>query len=421
MMTISTQPYLCVGDVYDHMKTKTQNEVRYTTYFSILWNTLLDMFSYENLPDTIPKRFLESILHSTGEVFISEINGELIASHGTLSGQVDAYGLGTDCIAVCPTGQAEGKRGVDIAYGINNDTGSPDMLTYWIAHLLGETDKSIKTNVIFARMAKIPKVADEKDKAMFEELLKKVMDGEPQAFASKNALDLEFGAGTETFELTDVNKIDRLPYLTQFFEDGLKRFYNFYGQPMQNQNKRAQSISDEIHGADSVSFILPMQMLNCRRALVDEVNRIFGTDISVDFSPLWKLEWEALVLRDTNDNGIPDTKEGDTDGNSDRIGKEDNGTGKDGNGTVETETEPGETETEPEGTEAEPEELLETLTEGVDSPAMALDGSDPTDSTPETENGENGAETDVIRISEISEALGVTVEELRDLLRKDGE
>lgn len=394
--TISTAPYLCIGDIYDHMKTKTENKTRYTTYFTMLWNTLLDMFEYENLPDTIPKRFLESILHSTGEVFVSKINDKLIASSGTLSGEVDEYGLGTECIAVCPRGEARGVRGVDIAYGINNDTAMPDMLTYWIAHLLGETDKSIKCNVEFSRFLKIPKVANEKDKAMFEEIFKKLEDGEPQAFVSSSALDLELGAGTETFELTDVNKIDRLPYLTQFFEDCLKRFYNFYGQPMQNQNKRAQSISDEIHGQDSTSFIIPMQMLNCRIALCDEINRIFGTDIHVEFSPLWKLEFEALVLRDTNDNGIADMKEGE---NYDDTIATDEPDRSSGEGSRETESEPDETEEEPTETDTEPEEpgdeLIETE-EPLDIPAM-----DPT----ETEAPEDPEEEPMTE-EELARALG---------------
>lgn len=395
MITISNAPYLCVNDVFEHMKTKTSNATRYTTYFSMLWNTLLDMFTYENLPDTIPKRFLESILHANGEVFVSRINGKLIASSGTLSGEVDEYGLGTDCIAVCPTGQAQGKRGIDIAYGINNDTATPDMLTYWIAHLLGETDKSIKCNVIFSRLLKVPKVANEKDKAMFEDLLKKVLDGEPQAFASTSALDLELGAGTETFELTDVNKIDRLPYLTQFFEDCLKRFYCFYGQPMQNQNKRAQSISDEIHGQDSVSFIIPMQMLNCRIALCDEINRIFGTDISVKFSPLWEIEFNGLVVRDTNGNGIADNIESDGGKNDDN---DDVGTQIDGirKGSGETETEPHKTETEPDKTETEPNEIELNPTEPADLPAMDLDGDNGADSTGKDETGENDPKSDEI-------------------------
>ena len=386
--TISNQSYLPFTDPYEHMKTKAGNKVRYATYFNILWNTLLDMFVYEGLPATIPKRFLESILHANGEVFVSKINGDLIASGGTLSGEVDAYGLGTECIAVCPTGEAHGKRGVNIAYGINNDTATPDMLTYWISHLLGETDKSIKCNVIFSRFTKIPKVATEKDKAMFEDIFKKLFDGEPQAFASSNALDLELGAGTETFELTDVNKVDRLPYLTQFFEDCLKRFYCFYGQPMQNQNKRAQSISDEIHGMDSVSFILPVQMLDCRRALCEEINRIFGTNITVKFSPLWEMEFNALVLRDTNGNGEPDSIErSDSNVDTDAIEQP---TDRTGEGSSETETEPAEpveTDTETPGTETEPAELINEILPDADAdaPAMELEQETP---EPETEPDE---------------------------------
>ena len=387
--SISTDPYLMVGDFYDQLKTKTSNKVRYTTYFTLLFDTLLEMFEWKNLPDTIPKRFLESILRTSGEVFVSRINDKLIASGGTLSGDVDEYGLGTECIAVCPRGEARGQRNIDIAYGINNDTATPDMLLYWITHLLSETDKSIKLNVIYSRLLKIPKVATEKDKAMFEELLKKVMDGDPQAFASTNALDMEFGAGTEVFELTDSNKIDKLPYLTQFFDDTLKRFYNFYGQPMQNQNKRAQSISDEIHGQDSVSFIIPLQMLRCRQALADNINKIFGTDISVDFSPLWRLEFEALVLRDTNDNGVPDHTENDTDS-----------TEPEPDGTDTEPTEPDGTETEPPETETEPssdpvEELTEPTEqeEPLDEPAMELEETE--EETEETEEGGTENEANV--------------------------
>ena len=410
--TIGNTPYLLGCDAFEYMKNKTQNRVRYATYSNLLFNTMLEMFEWQNLPDTIPKRFLENILHTTGEVFISRINDKLIASHGTLSGEVDEYGLGTECIAVCPRGEAQGKRGIDIAYGINNDSATPDMLIYWIAHLLAESDKSIKLNVIYSRLLKIPKVATDKDKAMFEEILQKVMDGEPKAFASSDSLDLELGAGTETFELTDANKIDKLPYLTQFFEDCLKRFYNFYGQPMQNQNKRAQSISDEIHGQDSVSFILPMQMLKCRQALCEEVNRIFGTHISVDFSPVWKVELAGFINRDANENGESDILErSDNDVNSDGITETPNEV-RDESSTNGTETEPTETD----GTETETDEteteLTETITDSEaspDLPAMELEGT-------ETEPTET---VETVELSEVAGLFGVDVTEIKQMLGKE--
>jgi len=405
-----------VGDPYEYLKTKTQNKVRFTTYANLLFNTMLEMFDYQGLPETIPKRFLETILHTTGEVFISKINDKIIASHGSLAGEVDEYGLGTKALAICPRGEAEGVRGIDIAYGINNDTASPDSLVYWIAHLLSETDKSITTNVIYSRLLKIPKVSNEKDKAMFEEIIKKVMDGEPSAFASTNALDLELGAGTETFELTDANKIDKLPYLTQFFEDCLKRFYNFYGQPMQNQNKRAQSISDEIHGQDSVSFIIPMQMLKCRQALCEEVNRIFGTEITVDFSPVWKVELIGLINRDTNGNGVPDNEEKGSEINVDNAGttEEVDPSGERSAGT-ETEAD-GEnsgkngSETENPETEKNGDELTETIDNPEEAPDLSAMGLESAD----------GVKSDVVELSEVAEALGVELDEIKRLLGKDG-
>ena len=421
--TISNEPFILGNDVFSFMKTKSQNKIRYATYANLLFNTMLEMFEYENLPDTIPKRFLESILHGTGEVFVSRINDKLIASQGTLAGEIDEYGLGTEVVAVCPRGEAHGERGTDIAYGINNDTATPDMLIYWIAHLLAETDKSIKLNVIYSRLLKIPKVNNEKDKSMFEEILKKVMDGEPQAFASSNALDLELGHGTETFELTDANKIDKLPYLTQFFEDCLKRFYNFYGQPMQNQNKRAQSISDEIHGQDSVSFIIPMQMLRCRQALCDEINRIFGTNISVDFSPVWKVELAGLINRDANGNGNADITEGDEDNvNNAGNAEKDNPIGKEGSGDGAETPETEQNENETDGTEGNGKETNETIenienpTEPSDLPAMTLDDNNPMENTPETEKEEIGAKSELIDIKAVADAFGVEVEEVRYLI-----
>ena len=358
-------------DVYNILRTKAANDLRYNTYFDILLNTLLEMFEYDGLPETIPQRFLELYLHTYGNVFISKINGDIYATGGTLSGEIDAYGLGTDAITVCPIGQAQGKRDIDIVYAINNSTASPDMLVYWIAHLLQENDNSLEHNIIYSRLLPIPKVSDEKDKQAFDDIIDKLIKGDLKAFASKNILADELGEGTEVLNISDANKVDKLQYLSRFADDILKKFYNFYGQPINSQNKSAQSISDEIHGMDSVSFILPIQMLKCREKMCEDINRIFGLNVSVKFSTTWALEYNALMLRDTNGNGTADTKELDTE--------------------TEQETEP---ETEPE-TETKIEPETETETE------------------PETET-KNDLELEIM--SKLAAALDTTIEELAELI-----
>ena len=350
-------PILATKDIFEMMKAKNKNEVRYFTHFNILYNTLLEMFEWHDLPPTIPKRFLESFLHSTGKVFVAKIDGEIYACNGTLSGEVDAYGLGTNCIAVTPIGEAQGKRGVDIAYGINNDTATPDTLTYWIAHLLGENDKSLQANVLYSRYLPIPKVNDSKDKQAFDEILDKLEEGQLRAFASKNILSEELGDNADVFEITDVNRADKIQYLSRLYDDLYKRFYNVYGQSLQTQNKSAQSISDEVHGMDSVSFIIPMQMYKCRLALAEEINRIFGTNISVTFSEPWLYEYNAFVYRDGGFEGenVPNLDSNEPYGSNvpsgGENGKEGVRTGQNGSELEGTEPEQDGTEPEQDGTD----------------------------------------------------------------------
>ena len=305
-----------VKDIYGYLKPKTKNKVSYLTYFNMFLNILLDMFEWEGLPETIPARFLEMILHSKGEVFVGRASEDdpLVAAIGSLSGDIDDYSLGTECIAVTPNQNLEGKRNIDIAYGINNKTATPDTMLYWLSHMLAENDRSMELVSLYARLLPIPIVNDEKDKQMFDELINKLIDGDPKAFASRNALQAALaangnGKGSETFNITDPRQVDKLQYLSRFADDIIKRFYNFYGQPLQTQNKAAQSISDELHGMDSVSFILPLQMLQCRQALADNINNIFGLDVSVRFSQPWEIEYRKYVSNDTDQDGQPDATE----------------------------------------------------------------------------------------------------------------
>lgn len=311
-----TNNCFCIGDIYSTMKPKQAKKVRYMTYFNLFLNTILDMFEYEGLPETIPARFLEMILHSKGEVFIGRETEDspLVCAIGSLTGVVDDYSMGTECVAVTPHQSIEGKRNIDVAYGVNNKTATPDTLIYWLAHMMGENDLSMQLVSIYARLLPIPKVNDEKEKAMFEEIISKLIDGDPKAYASKNAFaDLEAIGGDNVFNITDPQQYDKLQYLSRFADDIMKRFYNFYGQPLQTQNKAAQSISDELHGMDSVSFIIPLQMLQCRQELCDNINRIFGLNVSVRFSQPWEIEFRKYVSNDSDADGVSDSEETPTD------------------------------------------------------------------------------------------------------------
>ena len=296
-------------DVVKYLKPGDTNEVRYLSYFRILFNSILDMFTWDGLPESIPERFLEAILHTRGKVAVGrqDINYPLVAALGELSGEVDDYSQGTEVVGVTPCQEFRGIRGKEVAYGVNNKSETPDDMIYFISKALGETDTSMHLITLYSRLIKIPKLKDEKDKAAYDEIIKKLLNGDPKAFVSKNVLAEELEAsGSDFFELTDPDMVRDLQYLSQYKDDLLKTLYNFYGQPIQSQNKRAQSISDEIHGMDSVSFILPMQMLKCRQDLAEQMNNIFDLNVSVSFSDTWEREYRAWISHDTDQDGQPD-------------------------------------------------------------------------------------------------------------------
>ena len=52
----------------------------------------LSMFDYSNLPATLPRVEIEKQLQTNGFTFITQVEGELYAFHGSLGGKTDVYG-----------------------------------------------------------------------------------------------------------------------------------------------------------------------------------------------------------------------------------------------------------------------------------------------------------------------------------------
>ena len=85
-----------------------------------------------------------------------------------------------------------------------------------------------------------------------------------------------------------------------------------YGQTINSSSKLAQETVDEVNGAVSASLILPLNMLEARQGMCEEVNRKFGTDISVELSGAWRAEvtrYEDISGEESIDDSPDDTSE----------------------------------------------------------------------------------------------------------------
>ena len=284
---------------YDNMKAQAQKNFNSGTYWADMVETLQTKFTYKNLDPITdpPPEFIEKCLITTGIVGFKEINGKLIAALGSLNGKQDPYYRGTRFEGTYCNGTFSGTRGIDVAVGFNNSLYLPDDDIMRYESIFTEIDVSEKINVLFSRLLKVPVVGDEKEKDALKDVFAALIKGDFGALVSKNLFkNIADGKNfLDLLELTDVDDIKNLQYLSQYRDNVLKRFFCRHGHSLQTTGKIAQQTTDEVHGMDSVSMIYPYNQLTMRRRMCDEVNRIFGKKWEVDFSEVWKVNEKQLV------------------------------------------------------------------------------------------------------------------------------
>ena len=297
---------------------------RFISHFFNYQNFVTNMFIYDGLPDTVDENYLEMYLNFNGTIGWTNTDKGLVVLEGGRSGQVKLYGLGEDYLGTCndpEIGTISFKVGIDGVVGYNNSTMSPDFDFQFIPYILTEIEKSLLFNIRYARLAPIFEASDSKDKDAIEQLLNDIDDGKMVNVISENILQELEGGGTKTFNLTDVKEIDKLQYLLKAYEDIMRIYHTKYGLSDHGSSKLAQQTVDEVNGSTSSSFTLALNMLYYRRKMVEEVNTMFGTNISVKFSPAWELEYSKFIFDSerSDEEFIEDSSE---DGSEDGSGEE---------------------------------------------------------------------------------------------------
>lgn len=306
-------------EFFKEHKAKWTKKYRETIYWEYLWSVIMDSFEWNGLPDSLPAEWIEGILCTNGIVGIGEIEDTLYASAGGYYGNVNGYiptqykgavlGIGTiDGHAVSPAIYNLDSIGESpVVVGWNNSLMSPDIDIYDTAQALTETRTSEDINLIFSRLLRIPIARNSKEKAVIDNAIKAIINGNIEAVAS-DIRDLQTAVkGTpdrQFLDLIDVKDVDKLQYLNQYHDNILKRFMQRHGHAMQITSKLAQQTNAEMHGADDISMIVPLQKLKYRRKLANMLNKYYGEkygfNCSVDFGELIKNNYDKIV------NYVPD-------------------------------------------------------------------------------------------------------------------
>ena len=297
-------------EIYDKILLKYGDKIlKAWSLKDIAININATMFTYKNLPDSIPQEFIERFLVLNDPVVFWKLDdpqtprykGELIVSPAGYSDEPDCYGLGAHVIATTLGGYTkEGLTpGKDCVVMHNNSVYTGDMPVICQAvDAITEMFTSLNTNIIYSRLKPVFKASTDKEKAAIETAFNSIKDdSKPIVITSKNIVeeDIEGSETIKVLEITDVKNADKLQYIVKAIDDVMRWYLTLYGQAIQGNAKLAQQSVDEVQGTTSSSFIIPNDKLRMRRKAIEEVNELFKEllpygDIEVDFSDAWKTE-----------------------------------------------------------------------------------------------------------------------------------
>ena len=257
------------------------------------------MFVYKNLPDTIPQAELEHLLQTEGKVFVTQEDGKLYAFSGTLGGDVDVYNRPTKYTV------ANVALKLNKVYDVNTDgvlmrndymmTGLLPIIGKY-AVLLTDSVISLNTASILTRISMLISASDDKTKQSADVFLQKINDGD-FSIIGENAFFK--GISMQTAPTGNSVYISQLIELQQYYKANL---LNELGLNANFNMKRERLNTQEV--ALNIDSLLPFvdTMFNERRKAVQAINEMYGTDIAVDLSSIWKVQHEAndILIEDTD-------------------------------------------------------------------------------------------------------------------------
>lgn len=266
------------------------------------------MFEYNGLPDTIPQRILEFALQTTGFTAISEVDGELYALlRGSLGGEPNPYYLPTKFLYSNPIlGSSKTLTIGEECVLVPNDSYLVGLLPLFrrYASQLAENDLTISIATIMSRLTALLSTPDDKARKAAEKYLSDLVKGDFGVIAEGPFLE---GIKVQPCSSSgSANQITQLIELQQYLKAG---WYNDLGLQSNYNMKREAINSNEAQLNEQSLLPLVDDMLRCRRIAMDEVNKKYGTSITVDLFSSWDVQHNDISEHSENEDPEQNEKE----------------------------------------------------------------------------------------------------------------
>lgn len=273
------------------------NNKTYLQYYNRLTELAISMFEWKNLPTTVDPRFLELALFSEGMCvfFKDEVMGEL-ALKVTIGGGFDVYNIPIKRRAYASNGYQKELDNKNSVLIYNNYLHTNSMLdVQMFSRRLYNLDRAIDIN---ANAQKTPVLiqCDEAQRMTMKNMYMQYDGNMPFIFGTK-ALDAN---GLKVLQTGAPYVADKLYSLkSQIWNEAL----TYLGISNTNVTKKERMISDEVMRNMGGVIASRYSRLEMRRQACDEINRMFGLDISVDYRADYREADDELMLTGDTENG----------------------------------------------------------------------------------------------------------------------
>lgn len=257
-------------------------------------NKSTKIFKYGNLPETIQTKDLETQLQVGGFNIWKVVNDKLYTFTGGLGGRPNPYYLPTLAIVANPALSYNASLEIDKECVVMlNDHFYQGLMPLFNKYgsLLVEAEISLKYAILNARVPALVSADNDNSKASAEEFFRKIIEGTNYGIISTN----EFFDGIRSHDFYKQPYIKDLIESIQYIKGS---WYNEIGLNAAFNMKREAINEAEATLNEDILYPTIDTMLECRQIGIDKVNRMFGTNITVELDSVWlqNRKHEDLVL-----------------------------------------------------------------------------------------------------------------------------
>lgn len=298
-------------------------ESNYRYYVGLLLNRVVNLFDWNDLPETVDKQFLCSLLFLTGKATFFKSNDKLYVADCAVGGELDEYYypkyailanpvlgsknllIGTDCTIVYTS----------TADKINNNVRMGDVgymaacPTYGLitktAELLADCMSSINIAQKNTRASFVITAPTDNVKVQMDLLLKRMYDGEPYTTVTDSAFaDNRVSVSPLTTTVGNTT-LRELRETQQYY---LSQFYHAIGVDSNSNFKRERLTTAELDSESEPLQINILDMISSVKEGIERVNKMFGSHITVELNPQWQQLTERQESEVQKDDTLQDTE-----------------------------------------------------------------------------------------------------------------